>query len=129
MPHLVIAVTPDGQVVLRSNVSADVLRSFGEDLKSVADELEAPPKPGDTTHWLSCLLDPGPVSAPADRHGGGASRAQMAVGGHGSSGLSTVIGNSGHQLKAKLRGKRQDTAGPFACLTWSRMRRTRAYAE
>ena len=50
LPHLVIAVTPDGQVVLRSNVSADVLRSFGEDLKNVADELEAPPKPGDTTH-------------------------------------------------------------------------------
>jgi uncharacterized protein with HEPN domain len=50
LPHLVIAVTPDGEVVLRSNVSADVLRSFGEDLKNVADELEALPKPGDTTH-------------------------------------------------------------------------------
>ena len=50
MPHLVIAVTPDGQVVLRSNVSADVLRSFGEDLKNVADELTLPPEPGDTTH-------------------------------------------------------------------------------
>jgi hypothetical protein len=49
-PHLVIAVTPDGQVVLRSNVSADVLRSFGEDLKNVADELTAPPQPGDITH-------------------------------------------------------------------------------
>jgi hypothetical protein len=47
VPHLVIAVTPDGQVVLRSNVSPDVLRSFGEDLKNVAD---APPQPGDTTH-------------------------------------------------------------------------------
>jgi hypothetical protein len=33
-----------------SNVSADVLRSFGEDLKNVADELTAPPEPGDTTH-------------------------------------------------------------------------------
>ena len=50
IPHLVIAVAPDGQVVLRSNVSPDVLRSFGEDLKNVADELEAPPEPGDTTH-------------------------------------------------------------------------------
>ena len=40
-PHLVIAVTPDGEVVLRSNVSPDVLRSFGEDLKNIADELEA----------------------------------------------------------------------------------------
>jgi hypothetical protein len=50
VPHLVIAVTPDGEVVLRSNVSADVLRSFGQDLINVADELEAPPGPGDTTH-------------------------------------------------------------------------------
>jgi hypothetical protein len=50
LPHLVIAVTPDGQVVLRSNVSAGVLRSFGEDLKNVADELTAPPDQGDTTH-------------------------------------------------------------------------------
>jgi hypothetical protein len=30
-------------------VSADVLRSFGKDLQDVADELEATPKPGDTT--------------------------------------------------------------------------------
>lgn len=50
IPHLVVAVTPDGQVVLRSNVSADVLRSFGQDLMNVADELTAPPAPGDTTH-------------------------------------------------------------------------------
>jgi hypothetical protein len=50
VPHLVIAVTPDSQVVLRSNVNPDVLRSFGEDLKNVADELTAPPEPGDTSH-------------------------------------------------------------------------------
>jgi hypothetical protein len=50
VPHLIIAVTPDGEVVLRSNVSPDVLRSFGQDLINVADKLEAPPKPGDTTH-------------------------------------------------------------------------------
>ena len=50
MPHLVIAVTPAGEVVLRSNVSPDVLRSFGQDLINVADELEAPPTLGDTTH-------------------------------------------------------------------------------
>ena len=50
VPHLVIAVTPDGEVVLRSNVSPDVLRSFGEDLKTIADELEASPASGDTTH-------------------------------------------------------------------------------
>jgi hypothetical protein len=49
-PHLVVAVAPDGQVVLRSNVSSDGLRSFSEDLKNVADELTAPPEPGDTTH-------------------------------------------------------------------------------
>ena len=50
VPHLVVAVTPDGQVVLRSNVSPDVLRSLGEDLKNIADELEAAPEAGDTTH-------------------------------------------------------------------------------
>ena len=50
VPHLVVAVTPDGEVVLRSNVSPDVLRSLGEDLKNIADELEATPEPGDTTH-------------------------------------------------------------------------------
>jgi hypothetical protein len=50
VPHLVVAVTPDGEVVLRSNVGPDVLRSLGEDLKNIADELEATPEPGDTTH-------------------------------------------------------------------------------
>ena len=50
LPHLVIAVTPVGEVVLRSNGSADVLRSLGEDLKNVADDITAPPEPGDTTH-------------------------------------------------------------------------------
>ena len=44
VPHLIVAVTPDGEVVLRSNVSPDVLRSFGEDLKNIANER------GDTTH-------------------------------------------------------------------------------
>ncbi len=50
VPHLVIGVTPDSRVVLRSNVSPDVLRSFGKDLIDVADQLEAPPGPDDTTH-------------------------------------------------------------------------------
>jgi len=50
VPHLIVAVTPDGEVVLRSNVSPDVLRSFGEDLKNIANELEASPERGDTTH-------------------------------------------------------------------------------
>ncbi len=49
LPHFVVAVTPDGDVVLRSNVSPDVLRSL-EDLRNIADELEATPEPGDTTH-------------------------------------------------------------------------------
>jgi len=49
-PHLVVAVAPDGQVVLRSNVSPDGLRSFSEDLANVAGELTGPPEPGDTTH-------------------------------------------------------------------------------
>jgi hypothetical protein len=35
---------------LRSNVSSDALRSFGEDLINIADELEAPPAANDTTH-------------------------------------------------------------------------------
>lgn len=38
-PHLVIAVTPEAQVVLRSNVTPEALRSFAEDLNNVADEL------------------------------------------------------------------------------------------
>ena len=44
VPHFVVAVTPDGDVVLRSNVSSDVLRSLGEDLKNITDELEATPE-------------------------------------------------------------------------------------
>ena len=48
-PHLLVAVTPDGRAALRSNVSPDGLRSFGEELEKVAAELEAPPEPGDTT--------------------------------------------------------------------------------
>jgi len=50
LPHLVVGATPDNQIVVRSNGDHEVMRSFGEDLKNVADELEAPPKPGDTTH-------------------------------------------------------------------------------
>jgi len=45
-PHLVVAVAPDGQIILRSNVSPDGLRSFGEDLETVAGELTGPPEPG-----------------------------------------------------------------------------------
>ena len=50
LPHLVVGATPDNKIVLRSNVSADVIRSFGQDLQEVADELSAPPEPGGTTH-------------------------------------------------------------------------------
>ncbi|GEP61863.1 hypothetical protein [Reyranella soli] len=52
-PHLVVAVTPDGQVIWQptdqdvglgkhSNVSPDGLRSFGNDLIKVAERLEVP---------------------------------------------------------------------------------------
>jgi hypothetical protein len=51
LPHLVVAVTADGQVVLRSNVSADVICAPGQDLIDVADKLTAPPGPDETTHW------------------------------------------------------------------------------
>lgn len=50
LPHLVVGATPDDQIVVRTNGDADVMRSFGEDLKNVADELTEPPEPGDTTH-------------------------------------------------------------------------------
>ena len=50
LPHLVVGATPDDQIVLRTNGDPDVVRSFGEDLKKVADKLIASPKPGDTTH-------------------------------------------------------------------------------
>jgi hypothetical protein len=36
--------------MVRSNGDHEVMRSFGEDLMNVADELTAPPEPGDTTH-------------------------------------------------------------------------------
>lgn len=49
VPHLVVAVTPEGEVVRRSNVSTDAVRSFGEDLTNVADELDAP-EPDAATH-------------------------------------------------------------------------------
>jgi hypothetical protein len=50
LPHLVVGATPDNQIVVRSNGDHEVMRSFGEDLMNVADELTAPPEPGDTTH-------------------------------------------------------------------------------
>jgi len=50
LPHLILAVTSDNKIVLRGNVSADVLGSFGQDLQDVAEELTAAAKPDDTTH-------------------------------------------------------------------------------
>lgn len=50
LPHLVVGATPDNQIVVRSNGDHEVMRSFGEDLKNVAEELETPSRPGDTTH-------------------------------------------------------------------------------
>lgn len=47
-PHLVVALTSD-QVILRSNVSEDGLRSFGEDLIGVADQLKVEPELERTT--------------------------------------------------------------------------------
>jgi hypothetical protein len=41
VPYVLISVTPDERIVLCSNVSADVLRSFGDDLQNAADEIEA----------------------------------------------------------------------------------------
>ena len=49
LPHLVVGATPDNQIVVRSNGDAEVMRSFGEDLMTIADELTSPPDPGDTT--------------------------------------------------------------------------------
>ena len=43
MPHLVIKVTPNGEVVLRSNASPDILRAFAEDLVQIAAGVEASP--------------------------------------------------------------------------------------
>jgi hypothetical protein len=39
--HLVVGATPDDQIVVRTNGDPDVVRSFGEDLKNIADELTA----------------------------------------------------------------------------------------
>jgi hypothetical protein len=44
LPHLVVGATPDNQIVVRSNSDAEVMGSFGEDLKNVADEVIAPPE-------------------------------------------------------------------------------------
>jgi hypothetical protein len=44
LPHLVVVVAPDDQVVLRSNVPSEELASFGKDLQHVVDENTAPMK-------------------------------------------------------------------------------------
>ena len=49
-PHVVLALTLTGQVVLRSNVGRDTLRTFGQAMIDVAGELADPPGPDDTTH-------------------------------------------------------------------------------
>jgi hypothetical protein len=48
VPYVLISVTPDERIVLCSNVSADVLRSFSDDLENAADEVEA--RQGETEH-------------------------------------------------------------------------------
>jgi hypothetical protein len=47
---ILAGVTPDRAVILHTAVSPDVLRWFGEDLKNIAKELEAPPKRRGATH-------------------------------------------------------------------------------
>ena len=44
VPHLVVAVTPNDEVVLRSNVPSEELASFGKDLQNVVDEDTVPMK-------------------------------------------------------------------------------------
>jgi hypothetical protein len=44
VPHLVVAVTPNDEVVLRSNVPSEELASFGKDLQDVVDENTVPMK-------------------------------------------------------------------------------------
>ena len=41
IPYVVVAATPEDQIMLRSNVSTDGLRSFGDDLKSAADDIDS----------------------------------------------------------------------------------------
>ncbi|GEP61048.1 hypothetical protein [Reyranella soli] len=53
LPYVVFGVTAGGEILLTSNVPPNVLRSFGDDLKNIADRLEASPTRGDTTHWRS----------------------------------------------------------------------------
>jgi len=52
--------TSDNKIVLRSNVAADVLRSFGQDLQDVAEELMAP-----TSRETRCTSRSAPDRAPA----------------------------------------------------------------
>ena len=49
-PLLILGATPDNQVILRGNVDMEGVRTFGESLQAVADEISASPSPGDTTH-------------------------------------------------------------------------------
>jgi hypothetical protein len=44
VPHPVVAVTPNDEVVLRSNVPSEELASFGKDLQDVVDENTVPMK-------------------------------------------------------------------------------------
>ena len=43
VPHLVMAAPPDGEVLLRSNIRPESLRSLGEQLIDVAGEMATPP--------------------------------------------------------------------------------------
>jgi hypothetical protein len=52
-PHLVVAVTPEGQIVHRSNVSPEGLRSFSGDLERVANGLTGRLELDDITNPLA----------------------------------------------------------------------------
>jgi hypothetical protein len=67
LPHLVVGATPDNQIVVRRNGHHEVMGSFGEDLMKVADELIAPPEPGDTTHLAQLCSRSGAGVGGADR--------------------------------------------------------------
>ena len=49
-PHLLVAVTPDSEVILRSNVGMDGMKALGEDLQKLADEIDAPATADGTAH-------------------------------------------------------------------------------
>lgn len=50
IPYLVMAAMPDSEMILRSNIRPEALRSFGEELIDVAGEMARPPGPEHNAH-------------------------------------------------------------------------------